>query len=58
MRLILQTVSLTMLVLTVLFPMLYLFDAMTDATMKWSLLVVTVIWFLVTPLWMGRRQAS
>ncbi|WP_168381011.1 hypothetical protein [Modicisalibacter radicis] len=57
MRLMLQTVSLAMLVLTVLFPMLYLFDAMADATMKWSLLIVTVVWFLVTPLWMGRSQA-
>ncbi|WP_179861069.1 hypothetical protein [Chromohalobacter japonicus] len=54
MRLVLQIVSLAMLVLTVLFPVLYLFDAMGEVAMKWSLLMVTVVWFLATPFWMGR----
>lgn len=63
MRLVLQIISLAMLVLTVLFPVLYLFDAMGEVAMKWSLLIVTVVWFLATPFWMGRekpanRQAS
>ncbi|WP_046079059.1 hypothetical protein [Halomonas sp. HG01] len=56
MRKLLQTISIAMLVLTVLFPVLYLVDAMGETAMKWAMLVVTVVWFAVTPLWMGRED--
>ncbi|MFD2665868.1 hypothetical protein [Halomonas halophila] len=42
--------------MTVLFPVLYLVDAMGETAMKWAMLVVTVVWFAVTPLWMGRED--
>ncbi|MBB3141872.1 hypothetical protein [Halomonas organivorans] len=58
MRKLLQTISIAMLVLTVLFPVLYLVDTMGETTMKWAMLVVTVVWFAVTPLWMGREERS
>lgn len=58
MRKLLQTISMTMLVLTVLFPVLYLVDAVGESTMKWAMLAVTVIWFAVTPLWMGREEPA
>ncbi|MFB4204728.1 hypothetical protein KBTX_03401 [wastewater metagenome] len=54
MRRVLQTISLLMLVLTAGLPMLYLFDALGETSMKWSLLAVTLVWFAVTPCWMGR----
>ncbi|GEK72637.1 MULTISPECIES: hypothetical protein [Halomonas] len=56
MRKLLQTISIAMPVLTVLFPVLYLVDAMGETAMKWAMLVVTVVWFAVTPLWMGRED--
>ncbi|MBW5801857.1 hypothetical protein [Halomonas elongata] len=58
MRTILKTLSLSMLVLTVLLPSLYLFDVLGEIAMKWALLLVTLVWFAVTPLWMGRRQPA
>ncbi|WP_275286592.1 hypothetical protein [Halomonas elongata] len=58
MRTILQFLSLSMLVLTVLFPSLYLFDVLGEVAMKWALLCVTLIWFAVTPLWMGRQPPA
>ncbi|MDR5861117.1 hypothetical protein FZZ93_13165 [Halomonas eurihalina] len=58
MRTILQILSISMLVLTVLLPSLYLFDALGEVAMKWALLFVTLVWFAVTPLWMGRRQPA
>lgn len=58
MRKLLQTISISMLVLTVLFPVLYLADAMGESAMKWAVLVVTVIWFAVTPLWMDREDLA
>ncbi|QFT84366.1 hypothetical protein FIU88_05165 [Halomonas sp. THAF12] len=56
MRKLLQSVSAAMLVLTVLFPVLYLMNAVSESTMKWAMLVVTIVWFTVTPLWMGREE--
>ena len=55
MRKLLQLISCLMLVLTLAFPMLYLFDVMDVSTMKAAVLVVTVVWFLATPLWMRRE---
>ncbi|WP_447895330.1 hypothetical protein [Vreelandella sp. GE22] len=55
MRKLFQGISLLMLVLTVLLPLLYLFDVVSDSTMKGSVLVVTAIWFIVTPVWMKRE---
>lgn len=58
MRSLLQAISMLMLGLTVLLPMLYLLDAMDETTMKWTLLAVTVVWFVVTPFWMGREDRA
>ncbi len=58
MRILLQTISISMLVLTVLFPVLYLVDAMGDSAMKWAVLVVTVVWFGVTPFWMDKEDLA
>lgn len=52
MRSLLQIISLSMLILTVMFPLLYLFDAVNESTMKGAILAVTVVWFVATPLWM------
>ncbi|SDM16986.1 hypothetical protein SAMN05192555_11029 [Franzmannia pantelleriensis] len=54
----LQAVSLMMLILTVLFPFLYLFDVVGESTMKVGVLAVTIVWFIVTPLWMGREDRA
>lgn len=54
----LKLVSVLMLVLTVLLPLLYLFDALGEVTMKWLMLAVTLVWFAVTPCWMGREEAA
>lgn len=58
MRKALQTISILMLVLTVLFPVLYLIDAIDASLMKSSILGVTIVWFVVTPFWMGRQTNS
>ncbi|MDN3556550.1 hypothetical protein [Halomonas maura] len=58
MRKLLQTISIAMLVLTVLFPVLYLADAMGESAMKGAMLAVTVVWFAVTPLWMGKEDRA
>lgn len=55
MRTLLQLISCAMLILTVAFPMLYLFDVMGESTMKAAILAVTVVWFVATPLWMRRE---
>ncbi|MBT2787178.1 MULTISPECIES: hypothetical protein [unclassified Halomonas] len=49
MRTLLQIISFSMLVFTVAFPMLYLFDVMGESTMKGAILAVTVVWFVATP---------
>lgn len=56
MRILLQSISIAMLVLTVLFPVLYLFDTIGESAMKWSILSVTIIWFGVTPFWMDKED--
>lgn len=56
MRLILQAISISTLALTVALPTLYLFDAIDEAAMKWSMLLTTIIWFAVTPFWMGKES--
>ncbi|WP_456269083.1 hypothetical protein M1D97_02050 [Kushneria sp. AK178] len=53
----LKLISALMLVLTVLLPLLYLFDALGEVTMKWLMLLVTLVWFAVTPCWMDRDKA-
>lgn len=53
MRKLLQGISLLMLVLTVLLPLLYLFDMVSESTMKGVVLAVTATWFIATPLWMS-----
>ncbi|MDN3523243.1 hypothetical protein [Halomonas ramblicola] len=58
MRILLQTISILMLVLTVLFPVLYLADAMGESAMKWAMLAVTVVWFAVTPFWMDKEDLA
>lgn len=54
----LKLISVLMLVLAALLPLLYLFDVLGEVTMKWLMLLVTLVWFVATPCWMGRERAS
>ncbi|MCP1312850.1 MULTISPECIES: hypothetical protein [unclassified Halomonas] len=58
MRKLLQGISLLMLVLTVLLPLLYLFDMVSESAMKTNILIVTVLWFVITPLWARREKET
>ncbi|MFG6666184.1 hypothetical protein ACGK9R_03655 [Halomonas sp. HNIBRBA4712] len=58
MRKLLQGISLLMLVLIVLLPLAYLFDVVSESTMKGAILAVTALWFVITPLWMKREGES
>ena len=56
MRLMLQLLSWAALGATIVPPVSYLAGATTlDAVKAW-MLGATVVWFLVTPLWMGRDE--
>jgi hypothetical protein len=37
---------------------LYLAGRIDLAQSKWALLVATFVWFVATPLWMGRKKAD
>ena len=56
MRLVLQIISYAALLATIASPILFLVDRITLDQSKWSLLVATLVWFVVTPLWMGRHK--
>ena len=58
MRRALQVASWLALAGIVLPPMLYFSGTMTHHGVKVVTLVATVLWFVATPLWMGRRSPS
>ena len=57
MRRILQTVSWIALALTVLPSFWFFLGKMDLDRQKLVMLVAMIVWFLVTPLWMGRQAA-
>jgi hypothetical protein len=47
--------SLVALAVTILPSLLYLAGAIPHDAAKWGTFVGTILWFIVTPLWMGRE---
>lgn len=58
MRRILQTVSWIALAMTILPSCWFYLGKMDLDLQKWVMLIATIVWFLVTPLWMGRQEAA
>lgn len=54
MRLVLQTISWVALLATIVPSLLFFVDKMGLTQMKLTMLLATVVWFVATPLWMGR----
>jgi hypothetical protein len=54
MRKLAQTISWCAVLGTILPSLLYLFGQLELATVHWLMLLATIVWFAVTPLWMGR----
>ena len=58
MRLILQTISGIALAMTVLPPLVYFSGNMELDHVKLLLLLASIVWFAVTPFWMGKKEQS
>ncbi len=58
MRLILQILSALSLIALILPPILYLAGRMDLDTVKWLMLVVTIIWFIVATPWMWNKKGK
>ena len=58
MRRVLQVISWAALAGTIVPSALYLAGRIDLAQSKWALLVATFVWFIATPLWMGRKKAD
>jgi uncharacterized membrane protein len=56
MRILLQIISGIALLATIAAPILFLFTHLTLDQTKWSMLASTIVWFAVTPFWMGRQE--
>ena len=56
MRIALQAISWTALVLTFLPPALYLFGRWELSTAQATMGLATLVWFIITPFWMGRAK--
>ncbi len=54
MRTLLQCVSWIVLLGVILPALLFLLGLITLDCCKWGMLLATIAWFVVTPLWMGR----
>jgi len=54
----LRILSLVALLLTILPSLFYTAGMLTLDVVKWTALAGTLIWFAVTPLWMGRTSRS
>lgn len=50
-----KLVSLVALVVTIVPSLLYFTDVIGHDAVKWAALVGTVMWFIATPLWVGRK---
>lgn len=55
MRRILPCASGLILLALILPSFLFLFGVITLPACKWTMLLMTIAWFAVTPLWMGRE---
>jgi hypothetical protein len=58
MRIALQIVSLVALGVVVLPSIVYFSGNMELDRVKWLLLLATIVWFVVTPFWMGKDAKS
>ena len=58
MRIVLQIISAIALGLTIIPSLLFFSGRMELDMMKWLILLATIVWFIVTPLWMGRKDES
>jgi hypothetical protein len=58
MRLVLQIISWIALAMTVLPSIVYFSGNMELERVKWLLILATVVWFVVTPFWMGKKEQS
>lgn len=56
MKLILQIISWVALGLTVLPSILFFWGSMELDTVKVTMLVATILWFVATPFWMGKKE--
>lgn len=58
MRLMLQIISWIALAMTVLPSIVYFSGHLELERVKWLLILATVVWFAVTPFWMGKKEES
>ncbi len=58
MRIALQIISAIALVMTVLPSLIYFSGNMELDRVKLLMIVATVVWFAVTPFWMGKKEQS
>jgi len=58
MRRVLQVISWLGCAGTALPSALFLFDKIDLDRSKWLILLATIVWFVVTPLWMGRERGK
>ncbi len=53
-----RVVSWSSLALLILFPLLYLAGTMGLESVKLGMLVMTVVWFIATPMWMWNADEA
>ena len=58
MRILLQIISAIALVMTVLPSLVYFSGNIELETVKWLMIVASIVWFAVTPFWMGKKKQS
>jgi len=58
MRRVLQIISLAALLATLAAPILFFATHLTLDQTKWAMLVATIVWFAVTPFWMGHPKVE
>lgn len=58
MRIILQIISMIALAMAIIPSVVYFSGSMELERVKTLMLVATVVWFAVTPFWMGRKKES
>jgi hypothetical protein len=58
MRRVLQIVSWIACAATILPSLMYLVNKLDLAQVKWLMLLATIVWFIATPLWMGREHGN
>ena len=58
MKIVLKIISLLALLMTVLPSILFLMGSVALEQVKLLMLIATVVWFVVTPLWMWKKEAA